>query len=90
VARAARYGDASGKRIAPEQMLAPASFLQRFEARELHSTITGRYAIVHAAGLLPEERAEIPCVFENGAWHVRIDLPPLPPALQSPREGDTP
>jgi hypothetical protein len=79
VTRAERYGAASGKRIAPEQMIAPASFLEHFEARELKATITGRYAVVRAAGLLDDERAEIPCVFEDGSWHVRIELPVLSP-----------
>lgn len=90
VQRADRYGAASGKRIAPELMIAPASFLERFEARELGATITGKYAVVRAAGLLDQERAEIPCVYEDGAWRVHIELPPLPPALVRPRDETSP
>lgn len=86
VERAARYGDASGKRIVPEQMIAPASFIERFEARDLSATITGKYAIVHASGLLDGERAEIPCVYEDGAWRVHISLPPLSPVEMRPRD----
>jgi hypothetical protein len=86
VLRAERYGAASGKRIAPEQMIAPASFVERFEARDLQATISGKYAVVRASGLLAEERAEIPCVFEDGGWRVHIELPPLSPVETRPRD----
>lgn len=86
--RAERYSAASGKRIDPELMLAPASFVSRFEARELASRIEGPYAMVIAVGLLPEERAEIPCVYEEGAWRVHLVLPPLSPVRVLKREGD--
>jgi hypothetical protein len=86
--RAERYSAASGKRIEPELMLAPASFVSRFEARELASRIQGPYAMVIAVGLLPEEKAEIPCVYEEGGWRVHLELPPLSPVRVLKREGD--
>ncbi len=85
-ARAERYSAASGKHIAPEAMIAPASFVERFEARELSAEIVGSHARVTAAGLLPGERAEIPCVYEDGGWRVQIDLPALPPVEIQPRD----
>lgn len=88
VARAKRYSAASGRHIAPELMLAPASFVQRFEPRELEVRIQGRYAIVTALGPSPSHRAEIPCVYEDGAWRVRIELPPLPPVEVRSRDED--
>ncbi len=90
VARAERYSGGSGKHIEPEMMLAPASFTERFSARSLESVVHGNYAIVRARGLLEEDRAEIPCVFEDGGWKVKIDLPPLPPVVVRPREDSSP
>ncbi|MBL9024720.1 MAG: hypothetical protein JNL21_21165 [Myxococcales bacterium] len=87
--RAERYSAASGKRIAPELMIAPASFVSRFEARELSSRIQGPYAVVAAVGLLAEERAEIPCVYEEGGWRVHLVLPPLSPVRVLKRDGET-
>jgi hypothetical protein len=66
-------------------MIAPASFVERFEVHELHAEITGRHAVVHAQGLLPEESADIPCVYEDGGWHIEIALPALMPVSVSPR-----
>ncbi len=86
-ARADRFSAASGKRIEPELMIAPASYVSRFEARELSARIEGPYAVVTAVGLLPEERAQIPCVYEDGGWRVHVDLPPLAPVRVLPREG---
>ena len=90
VARAERYSAASGKHIAPDAMIAPSSYTERFEAHELRAEIVGAHARVHAAGLLPGERADIPCVFEDGAWRVQIELPPLPPVDVQPRDEPSP
>lgn len=84
-ARAERYSNASGKHIAPEAMIASASFIERFEARELSAEIVGSHARVSVSGLLPGERAEIPCVFEDGGWRIQMELPPLPPVDVRPR-----
>jgi hypothetical protein len=87
-ARAERYSAASGKHIAPEAMIAPSSFIERFEAHELRAEIIGAHARVLAVGLLPGERAEIPCVFEEGGWHVQVELPPLPAVDVRPRDAN--
>ena len=88
--RAERYSNASGKHIAPEAMIAPASFIERFEAHELRAEIVGAHARVVASGLLPGEHAEIPCIYEEGGWRVQIELPPLPPVDIRPRDEPTP
>jgi hypothetical protein len=84
--RARRYGAASGKNIAPAAMLAPSSLVERWAGREYRARIVGIHALVEVRGLLPDERAEVWCVHEEGAWRVIIDLPPLPEVRTSPRE----
>lgn len=79
IERAERYGAGSGKHIAPEAMLAPFSLVERFEGRDFSSEIVGTRAIVRVRGLLPEESATIPCVYEEGGWKVDVALPVLPP-----------
>ncbi len=88
--RAQRYSNASGKHIEPEMMLAPASFILRFNPRELVSEIKGGYAIVRARGLLREESADIRCVYESGGWRVDVQLPPLSPVVIRARDGEPP
>jgi hypothetical protein len=82
--RAQRYSAASGKAIAPEAMLVPSHFLLRFEPQRYSAQIAGAHALVIVEGLRPEERAQIPCVFEEEAWRVDLALPPLPPVQMRP------
>lgn len=84
--RARRYGAASGKNIAPAAMLAPASYLERWPAHEMNTTIVGAHAMVELRGRTADERAEVRCVYEDGGWRVVIDLPLLPDVRVSPRE----
>ena len=67
-------------------MIAPASFIERFEAHELRAEIVGAHARVVAVGMLPGERAEIPCVYEDGGWRVQLELPPLQAVELRPRD----
>jgi hypothetical protein len=85
--RAERYGAGSGKHIAPEAMLAPFSLVEHFEGREFSSETVGIHALVHVRGLLAEESATIPCIFEEGGWRVDIALPPLPVVRVESRTG---
>ncbi len=87
--RAERYSQASGKHIEPEMMIAPASFIERFHARFLESEVRGNHALVRAKGLLEDESAQIPCVYEEGGWRVHMELPPLPAVVIRPRESDS-
>lgn len=86
-ARAQRYSAASGKAIAPEAMITPSRFLVRFEPQRYSARISGSSARVEVLGLLPDDHAEVPCLFEEGAWHVDLGLPPLPPIQMRPGSG---
>jgi hypothetical protein len=86
-ARAQRYSAASGKAMAPEGMLAPARFLVRFEPQRYAAEVSGTTARVTVLGLLSEERAQVPAVFEEGGWRVDLSLPPLPPVQMRPGSG---
>jgi hypothetical protein len=87
-ARAERYSAASGKAIAPEAMIVPSFFLLRFEPERYYAKIAGTYALVEAQGLLPEERAQIPCVFEDEVWRLDLQIPPPAPIQTRPRDTE--
>jgi hypothetical protein len=82
--RAQRYSAATGKAIAPDAMITPSRFLLRFEPQRYVAQVAGVHALVEVAGLLPEERAQVPCVYEEAAWRVDLALPPLPPVQKRP------
>lgn len=84
--RAERYSQASGKRIEPELMIAPASFIERYAAHSYATEIQGARARVTIRGVLESERAEIACVYEDGGWRVDVELPPPPPVIVRSRE----
>jgi hypothetical protein len=87
-ARAQRYSAATGKTIAAEAMIVPARFITRFPPQRYVAQIAGSYALVEVSGVLPADRAQIPCVFEDAAWRVDLPLPPLPAVQRRP--GTTP
>ena len=82
--RAQRYSAASGKAITPGAMIAPTRFLLRFQPERYTAKIWGTSALVEVLGPSAEERAQVPCVFEDGAWRVDLALPPLPPVQMRP------
>lgn len=82
--RARRYSDASGKTIEPEAMIVPSRFLLRFQPQEFTAEIVGSHALVEVVGLLPSQRARVPCVYEDGAWRVDLVLPDLAPVRLRP------
>ncbi|WP_438028035.1 hypothetical protein [Sorangium sp. So ce233] len=83
-ARAQRYSAATGKAIAPEAMITPSRFLLRFEPQRYVAQIAGAHALVDVAGLLPGERVQVPCVYEDAGWRVDLALPPLSPVQKRP------
>ncbi|HQP34650.1 MAG TPA: hypothetical protein PLI95_05715 [Polyangiaceae bacterium] len=86
--RARRASAATGRKMAPEQMIAPSRFSVRFPPRQLTARIAGDRAIVEAVGADPEvEHAAIPCVRESGAWRIDLTLPPLSPIERRPDAG---
>lgn len=86
-ARAQRYSAATGKAIPPEAMLVPARFITRFAPQRYTAQIAGVYALVEVTGVLAADRAQIPCMYEDGAWRVDIALPPLPAVQVRPGSG---
>ena len=83
--RAKRASAAFGKRMGPEQMLTPSHFFPRFQPRQWTTRLQGKRALVEVVGLdASSERAEIPCVLEEGRWRIDLQLPPLPPVERRP------
>lgn len=78
--RARRASAAAGKRIAPEQMIAPALFYPHFQPQKWSTRSQGVRAIVEIQGIEPStEHASIPCVLEDAHWRIDLVLPHLPP-----------
>ena len=85
VERSKRASAAFGKRLSPEQMLAPSHYFPRFQPRQWGTRVQGRRAVVELVGLdTASERAEVPCVVEEGRWRIDLALPPLPPVERRP------
>jgi hypothetical protein len=78
--RAKRASSVVGRKIAPEEMLAPSRFALRFTPRRYEGRIDGDWAIVTISGEIADsQRHDVKCVREDGSWRVVLDLPPLPP-----------
>jgi hypothetical protein len=78
--RAKRASSVIGRKVAPEEMLAPSRFTLRFTPRRYEGRIDGDWAIVTISGEIAEsQRHDVKCVREDGSWRVVLDLPPLPP-----------
>jgi hypothetical protein len=78
--RAERASALAGRKVAPEEMLAPSRFTLKFEPKRIAATIKGNEAIVTVQGDPPlRETREIRCAREDGRWRVVVDLPVLAP-----------
>jgi hypothetical protein len=85
--RAKRASAVAGRKIAPEEMIAPSRFALRFKPRHYEARTSGDWAIVSVTSDAPEaQRQEIKCVREDGSWRVVLELPPLPPIQKRPEE----
>jgi len=88
IERARRASTTSGRDIPPQDMLAPGRFSLRFEPRKMHTRVADDRAVVDVTGIDPEtDRAEVPCVLEDGRWRIEIPLPPLAPVEKRPEPG---
>ena len=86
--RARRASDATGRKMTPESMLVPSRFSLRFSPRTYRSRVAGDRALVEVTGADPEvEKAQVPCVREEGRWRVDLVLPPLPAIEKRPDGG---
>jgi SAM-dependent methyltransferase len=55
---------------------------------ELTLAIAAVGPAVDVTGIDPEtDRAEVPCVLEDGRWRIEIPLPPLAPVEKRPEPG---
>lgn len=83
--RSRRASAAFGKRLGPEQMIAPSHFFPRFQPRHWTIRLRAHQATVELVGLdASNERAEILCINEEGRWRIDLQLPPLPPIERRP------
>ncbi len=88
IERARRASTTSGREVPPEEMLAPGRFSLRFEPRKMHVRMADDRAVVDVIGIDPEtDRAEVPCVLEDGRWRIEIPLPALTPMERRPDTG---
>jgi hypothetical protein len=88
IERARRASTTSGRDIPPQDMLAPGRFSLRFEPRKMHTRVADDRAVVDVTGIDPEtDRAEVPCVLEDGRWRIEIPLPPMAPVEKRPEPG---
>lgn len=83
--RASRASALAGRKVAPEEMIAPTRFTLRFEPKRISSNQNGDRAIVVVQGDPPQrETREVRCVREDGRWRVVLDFPVLPPIQKRP------
>lgn len=87
--RAKRASALSGRKVAPEEMLAPTRFALRFTPKHYAARVSGEWAVVTVTGEAPDtQREELKCVREDGSWRVVLEIPPVPPIQQRGDAGN--
>lgn len=87
--RAKRASALTGRKVGPEEMIAPSYFALRFRPKHYASRQEGDWAVVTVTGETPSTDSHaIKCVREDGEWRVALEMPPLPPIQQRPDGGE--
>lgn len=85
IERARRASSATGRRMQPEEMLAPSRFVLLFRPQQMQARVMGDRALVEVTGMEPGvDRAQVPLVREGSVWRVELALPELPPVEKRP------
>jgi hypothetical protein len=80
--RAKRASAVGGRKVLPEEMIAPSRFALAFEPKHYIADIQGDWAAVVITGEGPDApRKSVKCVREDGGWRVVMEWP-LPPTIQ--------
>ena len=85
--RAKRASALSGRKVAPEEMLAPTRFSVRFTPTRYKADVQGDWAMVEVTGEAPGQQHSIKCVKEDGTWRVVLEIPPVSPIQRRPDAG---
>jgi hypothetical protein len=80
--RAKRASAVSGRKVAPEEMIAPSRFVLRFEPKQYRAEVQGDWALVTLSSDGPDvQHQSLKCVREDSGWRVVLELP-SPGAIQ--------
>ena len=77
--RAKRATAVTGRRVKPQEMIAPSRAYLEFKPKSYSARIDGDQAVVTVIGASAGQRRQVQCVKQNGKWRVVMKLPPLPP-----------
>jgi hypothetical protein len=89
--RAKRASAVTGRKVGPEEMIAPSRFSLRYKPRSYSAAVQGDWAAVTITGeVSATQRSTVHCVLEGGQWRVVLDLPPLAPIQQRADAGTEP
>lgn len=82
--RAQRASAVSGRKVGPEEMLAPSAFHLAFTPRRFDTRMEGKWAIVTIRGDRAQDHAEVRCIAEGNGWRVVLEPPALTPVRKRP------